>query len=354
MKGISAFALAATLVSGAAAGQMMGGPMSTANYFPMVDGAHYEYFHTGGPWASSSMNVRGGQTWAGQSGLYAMHSTYTCNAGATCAPDATDFYGMGPDGVHYYGGVGANPMGTQYWMMTLTDPEWVLGNPVVPGTMMGGGSYANAGSWTATVRGTGSMMGAQSYMSTYYAQSLETVTTPAGMFANALHVREQRGSGTVRDVWYAAGVGMVMMKDDTQVVKLAGYTLPGASGQPAGGAAALPFTPFNGLWWNPDESGTGYNLQVQHDVMVVTMFSYTPMGEPVWYYAPGRLAAAGAGVAMTGSLDRYSGGQCASCTYMQPRMAAADGAFSIVFSSPTSATMTLPGGRVTRIEPMAW
>ena len=89
----------------------------------------------------------------------------------------------------------------------------------------------------------------------------------------------------------------------------------------AGGAAALPFTPYTGLWWNPDESGTGYNLQVQHGVMVVTMFSYTSAGDPTWYYVPGRLAAAGTGVTMSSTLDRYRGGQCASCTYMHPTAA---------------------------------
>jgi hypothetical protein len=227
---------------------MMGGPLSTANYFPMVDGARYEYMHTGGAWATSTMVMHGGQVWAGQDGLYAMHFTYTCNVGAACAPDATDFFGMGPDGVHYYGGTGANAMGTQYSMMSFASPEWILKNPVYPGTMMNGGGYASAESWTATVHGTGSMMGTQSYMSTYYAQDLETVVTPAGTFSNALHVRERRGSGATRDVWYAAGVGMIMMDDGTQVMKLAGYTMPGANAQPAGGPAAMPFLPFNGLW----------------------------------------------------------------------------------------------------------
>lgn len=342
------------LASGASLGQMMGGPLPTTGYFPMVEGARYEYMHTGGAWSSSVAVMHGGQTWAGQGGLYAMHFTYTCNAGAACAPDATDFYGMGPDGVHYYGGTGADPAGARFSMMSLANPEWVLRNPAYPGTMMSGGGYANAGSWTTSVQGTGSMMGPMNYTSTYFAQGLETVTTPAGTFADALHVREQRGSGSVRDVWYAAGVGIVMMDDGTQVMRLSGYTMPGAVSQPAGGVAALPFTPFDGMWWNPDESGTGYNLQVQHGVMVVTMFSYSPAGDPVWYYAPGRLSSTGTGVAMTGALDRYRGGQCASCNYMRPSAAGSDGAFSIVFSSPTSATVQLPGGRTTRIQPTAW
>jgi hypothetical protein len=346
--------IAAAVVSGAAFGQMMGGPLSTAPYFPMVEGARYDYAHTGGAWSSSTMVVRGGQAWAGQAGLYAMHFTYACNAGAPCAPDATEFYGMGPDGVHYYGGTGSDPSGTRFSMTSLTSPEWVMRNPAFPGTMMAGGGYANAGSWTTSVRGTGSMMGAQSYMSTYFAQSLESVTTPAGTFANALHIREQRGSGAMRDVWYAPGVGMVMMDDGTQVMRLSGYTIPGAVAQPGAGAAALPFTPDVGLWWNPAESGSGYNLQVRHGVMVVTVFSYAPGGEPVWYYSPGRLAESGGTVTFSSTLDRYRGGQCAACAYSPPAPAGSDGAFSIVFDSPVSATVYLPGGRTTRIEPQPW
>jgi len=355
MKRILATALMA-LASGASLGQMMGGPMPTANYFPMIDGARYEYVHEGGPWASSTVTVHGGQSWAGRDGLFAMHVTYACSAGVTCAPDATDFYGMGTDGVHYYGGTGADAAGARFSMMSLTNPDWVLSNPAYPGTMMAGspGSYANAGTWSASVQGTGSMMGPQGYMSSYAAQALETVTTPAGTFMNALHVREQRGSGVVRDVWYAPGVGMVMMDDGTQVVRLAGYTMPGAVAQPGGGAAALPFMPFVGLWWNPDEPGTGYSLLVRHGVMVVTMYSYAAGGEPVWYYAPGRLTANGTGVMMSATLDRYRGGPCVTCQYTPAAVAGSDGQFSIVFASPTSATVHLPGGRVVQIQPQPW
>ena len=89
----------------------------------MVDGARYEYVHTGGTWASSTTVVRGGQTWAGQGGLFAMHYTYTCNVGVACAPDATDFYGMGPDGVHYYGGTGADAAGYALFHDEPDDPR---------------------------------------------------------------------------------------------------------------------------------------------------------------------------------------------------------------------------------------
>ena len=343
------------LVSGTGLAQMMGGSIATTQYFPLVDGARYDYMYTSGPWSTSTAVMHAGQTWAGVSGLTAMHTTYMCVVGVSCAPDATDFFRMDPDGMRYFGGTGANAPGTQYSMMTYTSPEWLLKNPVTPGTMMGGpGGYQNMEMWKAGVMGTGSMMGGQNYMSSYQADALETVTTPAGTFTNALHVHEQRGSGYVRDVWYAPGVGMVKMSDATSTAMLTGYTIPGAVPQPGGGAAPLAFTPVTGLWWNPNESGTGYNIQVQHGVMVVTMYSYVAGGDPLWYLAVGTLANAGGGVAATGTLNKYRGGQCASCMYQKPTLMGNDGGMTITFTSPTAATVQLPGGRVTQIQPEAW
>ena len=346
-------ALLIALVSATSSGQMMGGSISTSQYFPLIDGSRYDYMYTSGPWATSSVVMHGGQTWAGTSDLIAMHTTYTCVMGVPCAPDATDFYRMDPDGMRYFGGTGANASGTQYSMMSYTSPEWLLKNPVTPGTMMGGGGYANMEMWNANVMGTGSMMGGQSYMSNYQADALETVMTPAGTFANALHVHEQRGSGYVRDVWYAPGVGVVMMKDATGTAMLTGYAIPGAA-VPPGGAAPLAFTPVTGLWWNPDESGTGYNIQVQHGVMVVTTYSYIAGGDPLWYLTVGTLVNAGGGVMASGTLDKFRGGQCASCIYQKPMLMGNDGTMKITFTSPTTATVQLPGGRVTPIQPEAW
>ncbi len=337
-----------------ASAAMMDGPMSTSSYFPLVDGARYDYMYTGGPWSTAITVMHAGQTWAGASGLTAMHTTYACTAGMPCAPDATDFFRMDPDGMRYFGGTGANAAGTQFSMMTLTSPEWLLKNPVTPGTMMGDGTYQNMEMWQANVMGTGSMMGPQNYMSGYQALALEAVATPAGTFANALHVREQRGSGDVRDVWYAPGVGMVKMIDGTNTALLTAYTIPGPLAPPDGGPTPLAFTPTTGLWWNPSESGSGYNIQVQHGVLVMTMYSYASGGDPMWYLAVGPLTNAGGGVTATGTLDKFRGGQCASCTYQMPSMMGNDGAVIFNFTSPSMATVLLPGGRVSQIQPYAW
>lgn len=112
-----------------------------------------------------------------------------------------------------------------------------------------------------------------------------------------------------------------------------------------------PVTPAVGLWWNPTESGSGYNIDVKHGVIVVTVFSYTSGGDAQWYITSGPIVN---GV-FTGTLNKAVGGQCISCPYTGfPAFAGDDGVVTINFTSPTSAIMYLPGspgGRVTSIEP---
>ncbi len=62
----------------------------------------------------------------------------------------------------------------------------------------------------------------------------------------------------------------------------------------------------------------------------------------------------GPGITTTTTLDKYRGGQCASCMYQMPSTMGNDGAMTITFSSPTTATVQFPGGRVTQIQPYAW
>jgi hypothetical protein len=93
---------------------------------------------------------------------------------------------MDPDGIRYFGGTAANATGPQFSMTTCTNPEWSLKNPVTPGTIMGG--HQQMEMWQTGVAGTDNMMGGQSHMSSYRAVAPETLTTPAGTFANVLHV----------------------------------------------------------------------------------------------------------------------------------------------------------------------
>jgi hypothetical protein len=116
------------------------------------------------------------------------------------------------------------------------------------------------------------------------------------------------------------------------------------------GPPAIAFTPAVGLWWNPDESGTGYNLDTKHGVLVVTMFTYEATGHSEWYLAAGPLT--DNGTKFSATLDKYRGGQCASCPSAgRPLLAGNDGVIAITFTSATSAVVSLPNNRTTVIRP---
>ena len=106
-------------------------------------------------------------------------------------------------------------------------------------------------------------------------------------------------------------------------------------------------TPQIGNWSNPNELGSGYTFDFKHGVLVVVIFSYQTNGASQWYIASGPLT----GYTFSGSLDKFVAGQCISCAFSNPVAAGSDGTVSIVFSSSTSATMYLPGGRVIQISP---
>lgn len=112
--------------------------------------------------------------------------------------------------------------------------------------------------------------------------------------------------------------------------------------------ASLPahaFTPESGWWWNPAESGRGFNLEIQDDVVVLSTYVYTPSGNPVWYLAVGRLTG---NSFFSGELDRYENGQCITCGYDgEPDF---DGGFAgpieIDFTTQTTGILEWRGGTV--------
>ena len=118
------------------------------------------------------------------------------------------------------------------------------------------------------------------------------------------------------------------------------------------GVTEQPFVPSTGLWWNPQESGTGYTVQVRHGVLILIMYSFQADGDPIWYIYSGPLTVDGGALTLSGTLDKYRGGQCAGCTYNgRPDADGNDGPFTIRFTSPTSGFIAFGSGRVVQIEP---
>ncbi len=113
-------------------------------------------------------------------------------------------------------------------------------------------------------------------------------------------------------------------------------------------ASPTDIIPTEGMWWDPTQSGSGYAIDVKHGVLVMTVFSYTATGAPQWYLFFGPLT----NNTTTAKLLKFVDGQCVSCALWQLPVADGDDGMAIVtFTSPTTATIVLPGGHATNIVP---
>ena len=55
----------------------------------------------------------------------------------------------------------------------------------------------------------------------------------------------------------------------------------------AAGSAASAFTPENGTWWNPQEPGSGYLIEIQDNFLFLAVYNYHPDGRPMFYTSQG-------------------------------------------------------------------
>lgn len=97
--------------------------------------------------------------------------------------------------------------------------------------------------------------------------------------------------------------------------------------------------PENGWWWNPQTSGSGFNLEIQNDLLFFAAFAYDSNGNPTWLTAGGRMSS---DRDFTATLSSYSGGSCYGCSYHAPVSSNA-GLLSLHFTSSQSAVLTING-----------
>ena len=121
------------------------------------------------------------------------------------------------------------------------------------------------------------------------------------------------------------------------------------AGQSASVTAAAPaaaIVPVGGVWWNPQEAGSGFGFDYQNGTLIVEVYTYLGNGPAQWYLASGTIV----NNVFTSTLDKYTGGQCISCPFKAPTQVGNDGTITITFTSPTTATADLPGGRHINIQ----
>jgi len=99
--------------------------------------------------------------------------------------------------------------------------------------------------------------------------------------------------------------------------------------------------PQNGWWWNSQESGRGFTLEIRDGRLFMAAFLYDPSGRPTWITTGGAMSSA---TSYQGSLVAYANGQTLTGPYQPPVQTGSVGSVDLQFLSPDRAVMTWPGG----------
>jgi hypothetical protein len=97
------------------------------------------------------------------------------------------------------------------------------------------------------------------------------------------------------------------------------------------------FRPQTGWWWNPDESGRGYSIEVQGSSLFLAGFMYDDFGNPLWYFGAGPMTTERH---FESDLLLFSGGQTMSGPYRPPGTPLRVGRIGVDFSAADRATIT--------------
>ncbi len=113
-------------------------------------------------------------------------------------------------------------------------------------------------------------------------------------------------------------------------------------------AAAAAERAEDGVWWNPDASGTGFQIERQGDTYTLAFYLYEPDGGALWLIgsAPWDASVTGSGPIgqLQGTLYRGRGGQCLGCLYQAPTISVHEaGGFTLAFDSAVSGVLTWGG-----------
>ena len=149
-----------------------------------------------------------------------------------------------------------------------------------------------------------------------------------------------------------SGAVSVSFSDDTHgTIVWPGGTIPIVRDIFDAGIAS--FQPQSGWWWDPNQSGSGFSIEVQGNSLFIVGFMYDDAGNPVWYLSAGPLSSP---TTYHGNLLFIAGGQTESGPYHPPSTATSIGTVDLNFSAVDQATLTFteaPAARATGVGPLA-
>lgn len=111
-----------------------------------------------------------------------------------------------------------------------------------------------------------------------------------------------------------------------------------------GSVKCEPSAPQTGWWWNPNESGRGFGIEVKGRNLFYAAFLYDTDGRATWTIAAGPTSLDGS--VFAGDLLRFSGGQSLGGAYRAPGPAQKVGTILMTFNTERQGTMFWPGGTV--------
>ncbi len=106
---------------------------------------------------------------------------------------------------------------------------------------------------------------------------------------------------------------------------------------------AFALSPENGWYWNPQEPGRGFNIELQNNTIFLATFVYTDAGAAIWYSGSGTLNADNTA---TLDLSEFANGQCIQCSFKTAQPIGAVETITIRFISNSSADLVWSGGTV--------
>ncbi len=105
--------------------------------------------------------------------------------------------------------------------------------------------------------------------------------------------------------------------------------------------------PEDGFWWNPAESGRGWNFETENDLVAVVHYTYDTAGRSVFLTSVGQWNPSNR--TLTTTLNAFEGGQCIGCGYVAPRSSDL-GTVRFEFLNETVGRVIYPNGTVVPIE----
>lgn len=136
--------------------------------------------------------------------------------------------------------------------------------------------------------------------------------------------------GRINITFATENSGTITWPGGTLAITRYGFGLPGVG------------TSESGWYWNAQEPGRGFSIEIQGNKVFVVGFMYDDAGNPVWYVSEGLTDQN----RFSGAWAEVANGQSLTGAYRAPTVANANvGSLTLTYIDATNVTLTLPTGR---------